>query len=121
MAYWEAMLVGYMLTIAVETVVLLAGLSRRHTVHVRLFAGIWLTACTYPVVWLVLPPLFEDRATFLMVAESFAPAAECLLFWFAFVRPLAREQGKTIRDFVAITVANFCSFGLGELIYYLAD
>jgi hypothetical protein len=43
---------------------------------VRLFAGAWLTACTYPVVWLVLPPLFEERSLYLLAAETFAPVAE---------------------------------------------
>ena len=81
-----------------------------------LFAGIWLTACTYPVVWLVLPPLFEplaeNRWAYLWVAEIFAPAAECLLFRLAF--------GKArLRDLAAIVVANLLSFGLGEVIYAL--
>jgi hypothetical protein len=114
--YLQLMLVGYLLTIAVETTVLVLALSRRHSVRVRLFAGVWLTACTYPVVWLVLPPLFEpeQRALYLVVAETFAPAAECAIFWFAFVRALPPNRRATVRDFVAITVANLCSFGFGE-------
>ena len=91
-AYLLEMLVGYLLTVVIETAVLLALLSRRHSIGVRLFAGIWLTACTYPVVWLVLPSLFEERWLYLVVAETFAPAAECLLFWFAFVKHQPREQ-----------------------------
>ena len=75
--YLLLMLVGFVLTITVETAVLLALLSRRHSVRARLFAGVWLTACTYPVVWLVLPPLFETRSVYLLVAETFAPVAEC--------------------------------------------
>jgi hypothetical protein len=134
-AYLLLMLAGYLLTIAVETAVLLALLSRRHPLRVKLFAGVWLTACTYPVVWLVLPPLFEERWLYLLVAETFAPAAECALFWFAFVRhlpapPPADEDEEwwfigrmpaarraTLRDFVAIIVANLCSFGMGEAIH----
>jgi hypothetical protein len=115
-AYLLAMLVGYLMTITVETAVLLALLSRRHPVRVKLFAGVWLTACTYPVVWIVLPPLFEERWLYLLVAETFAPVAECALFWFAFIRQLPRDDRATLRDFVAITLANLASFGLGEVI-----
>lgn len=114
-AFLLAMLVGYALTVAVETGVLLAGLSRRHRVRSRLIAGAWLTACTYPVVWLVLPPLFEERWVFLLVAETFAPLAECVLFWLAFARHLPPDRRATRRDMAAIVVANLCSFAAGEL------
>jgi hypothetical protein len=111
------MLLGYLITISIETAVLLVGLSRRHSVRKRVFAGVWLTACTYPVVWLVLPPLFDwdERWLYLVVAETFAPVAECVIFWFAFIRPGAK-QGSTLRDFAAITIANLCSFGAGEVL-----
>ncbi len=128
--YLQLMLVGYLITVAVETAVLVALLSRRHSVRVRLFAGVWLTACTYPVVWLVLPPLFDERWLYLLVAETFAPVAECAIFWLAFVRNRPEEvradadewlpprvsarDWSTARDFAAITLANLCSFGLGE-------
>jgi hypothetical protein len=87
-------------------------------VRVRLFAGAWLTACTYPVVWLVLPPFFtaEERWLYLLVAETFAPAAECAIFWLAFIRPLPSDRTATLRDFAAVTVANLCSFGFGEVL-----
>jgi hypothetical protein len=114
-SYLLMMLVGYVLTVVVETAVLLALVSRRHPVRVRLFAGVWLTACTYPIVWLVLPSLFEERSLYLLVAETFAPAAECALFWFAFVRGMPPNRWATLRDFAAITLANLCSFGLGEV------
>lgn len=116
------MLAGYCLTVAVETAVLLVGLSRRHRVGARLFAGAWLTACTYPVVWLVLPTLFDTRIAYLVVAETFAPVAECVLFWVAFVKPLPADRRETVRDMVAITLANLASFGVGELVYlFLVD
>jgi hypothetical protein len=118
--YFLAMLVGYLVTIAIETTVLLALLSRRHSVRVKLFAGAWLSACTYPVVWLVLPPLFpdpDDRWLYLLVAETFAPVAECALFWFAFIRRLPPDRRATLRDLGAIILANLCSFGLGEVIH----
>ncbi|WP_232069883.1 hypothetical protein [Gemmata massiliana] len=129
--YLLAMLVGYLITIVIETTVLLALLSRRHSVRVRVFAGVWLTTCTYPVVWLVIPQVFVDaeRWVLLLVAETFAPVAECAIFWLAFIRPsaLAPQAGCTdaapligtrsaARDFAAITLANLCSFGLGEVL-----
>ena len=68
---------GYLLTILIETPVLLAGLPSRLTLRQKLFCGVWLTACTYPVVALVLPALFfgAPRWQYLAVAEIFAPAA----------------------------------------------
>lgn len=86
--FWRFLVIGYLLTIAIEAPILLVGLSRGHSFARRLFAGVWLTACTYPIVVLVLPlvvpPLFTNPEAgdwaYLAVAETFAPAAECLLF-----------------------------------------
>lgn len=116
------MLCGYTITVLVETAVLLVALSPRHPVRARLFAGVWLTACTYPVVWLVLPRVFETRVSYLVVAEVFAPAAECVLFYLAFLKPQPPDRQATTRDMVAIVVANLASFGVGELLYaFLVD
>lgn len=104
----------YLLTVAVELPVLLVGLSRRHPVWVRLCAGVWLTACTYPIVWFVLPPILEDRWLYLLVAETSAPLAECAVFWFAFVRGRAGDRSATLRDLAAIVLANLASFLAGE-------
>ena len=116
--YLFLMLRCYLLTIAIETAVLIVGLSKRHSIRVKLFAGVWLTACTYPVVWLVLPPLLPDRTEYLLVAETFAPLAECILFWLAFLRGSPRD-GAFTRDMLAIIAANLASFGFGELLYML--
>src|SRR6267143_5776769 len=98
---WRFLPLGYSLSILIETPVLLVGLSRRHPLGRKLFAGVWLTACTYPIVTLVLPLLFapERRALYLIVAETFAPVAECVLFWLAF--GVRYEVGKSSmwRDF----------------------
>lgn len=116
--YFISMLLCGSLTIMIETVVLVFWLSRRHARRVRIFAGVWLTLCTYPVVWLVLPPLFhaDQRSWYLLVAETFAPLAEAILFWLAFSRRLPRDPLATARDTWAIVVANLCSFGLGEVL-----
>lgn len=123
---WEFLPIGYVFTIAVETPVLLVGLSARHSWAVRIFCGFWLTACTYPVVVLVLPSLFEEvlhldvleyRWLYLLVAEIFAPVAECALFWIAFGKRELLNTRSMYRDLGVIVLANLASFGLGEWIF----
>lgn len=115
---WRFLPLGYLLTILIETPILCVGLSRRHPLSRKLLAGVWLTACTYPIVTLFLPLAFAStsRNRYLVVAETFAPVAECLLFWLAFGN---REQAGTRsmwRDFIAIIIANLASFGVGEVL-----
>lgn len=113
---WRFLPFGYLLTVAVETPVLFFFLSPRHPARRRLAAGLWLTACTYPVVVLVLPLLFSGspRAAYLVAAEAFAPAAECALFWAAFGERAQLSRVSMWRDFAAITGANLLSFIAGE-------
>ena len=113
---WRFLLFGYLLTVAFETPVLVLFLSKHHALKRRLFAGLWLTACTYPFVVLVFPPLFADssRALYLAVAETFAPAAECALFYFAFGGE--GSGGVRWRDFGTIVAANLLSFLAGEVL-----
>lgn len=114
---WAFLPIGYLFTIAIETPVLLVGLSPKVTLKQRLWCGIWLTACTYPIVVLVLPAIFMDqsRALYLTVAEIFAPVGECLLFWLAFRGTGSLDTGDWIRSLAAIVVANLASFGFGEI------
>jgi hypothetical protein len=129
---WSFMPRGYLFTIAIETPILLVGLSSRHSWGVRLFCGFWLTACTYPIVVLVLPMFFEQvlhmsieedqyRWLYLLVAETFAPVAECALFWMAFGKRELVNTRSFYRDMITITVANLASFGFGELLVRLPD
>ena len=115
---WRFLLPGYLLTILIETPVLLIGLSKRHSIKRRLIAGVWLTACTYPIVVLVLPPIFVNtsRTLYLIVAETFAPVAECILFWLAYGERNELGRSSMWRDFTTIIIANLASFGLGEVI-----
>jgi hypothetical protein len=111
--------VGYLVTVLIEAPILLALLSRRHPPSRRLFAGLWLTACTYPVVVLVLPSIFDiaaERSIYLWVAETFAPLAECVLFTIAFPLPRPASGRDRARDLAAIVLANLASFGIGEWI-----
>jgi hypothetical protein len=102
--------------VAVETPVLLVGLSGRHRLGDRFLAAAWLTACTYPIVVLVLPFTIWPalgRGVYLAVAETFAPLAECTLFWLAFGDRQEFLRAGMYRDFAAIVVANLASFLIG--------
>lgn len=114
---WRFLPLGYLLTIVIETPILVVGLSPRHSRSRRLLAGVWLTLCTYPIVTLALPLLLNDfsRAFYLIVAETFAPVAECVLFWLAFGIRLEAGKFSMWRDFVAIAGANLASFLAGEV------
>ena len=115
---WHFLPLGYLLTILIETPILCVGLSRRHPFSRKLLAGVWLTACTYPIVTLVLPLLFnpERRALYLVVAETFAPVGECSLFWLAFGTRAELGKLSMWRDVITIILANLASFGIGEVI-----
>jgi hypothetical protein len=118
---WKFLLLGYPFTIAIETPVLAIGLSPRHPLRHRLFAGVWLTACTYPIVVLVLPQFLDpstDRVRFLAVAETFAPLAECALFWAAFGKREERLKPSMWRDLAVVVLANVLSFGMGEVAHW---
>src|SRR4051794_33505031 len=98
---WRFLPIGYLFTIAIETPVLLLGLSSRHDWRRRLFAGAWLTACTYPIVVLVLPvliPADSMRWLYLVIAETFAPLAEGALFAAAFHRDPALTKRQRLQD-----------------------
>ena len=115
---WRFFPLGYLFSILIETPILIIGLSKRHPIKHRLFAGIWLTACTYPIVVLVMPLMFVNtsRAVYLTVAETFAPVAESALFWLAYGS--SEELGKRSmwQDFATNVVANLASFLGGEVL-----
>ncbi len=114
---WRFLPLGYVVTIMVETPILFLGLSPKLTWRQKVGCGVWLTACTYPIVVLVLPAIFfgQSRALYLLVAEIFAPVGECLLFWIAFRGRGILENGDWVRSFSAIVIANLASFGFGEI------
>lgn len=114
---WYFLPFGYLFTIAIETAVLLVGISPKLSIKQKLACGVWLTACTYPIVVLVLPTIFfgQSRALYLFVAETFAPLAECFLFWLAFRSKNLLASWDWTRSFVAIIIANLASFGGGEI------
>jgi hypothetical protein len=106
---WVFLPIGYLLSVAVECPVLLIGLSRRHSLRVRLFASFWLTACTYPIVILSMPAIFPDH--YVLPSEIFAALGECALFAGLF-------RGKwQWRDMIAIVAANLASFLFGVVVF----
>ena len=115
---WRFLPLGYLFTILIETPILLVGLSKRHSIKRRLFAGVWLTACTYPIVVLVFYPLLvgTSRTAYLIVAEIFAPVGECILFWLAYGRKEELGKPSMWRDLATIVIANLASFAAGELL-----
>jgi hypothetical protein len=117
---WLFLPFGYLLTILIETPVLLFGLSPKISLRQKLWCGVWLTACTYPVVVLVLPAAMQDvsRNVYLLVAETFAPVAECFLFWLAFRGREDLAMNDWLRCLAAIVAANLASFGIGEIFNY---
>lgn len=130
---WRFLPRGYAWTIALEAPILWFGLSPGHSPTRKLLAALWLTACTYPIVVLVLPLLVEDRfgrTAYLAVAETFAPVAEVALF-LALTRqsnqtsndppssPATGSESSQVdwrRDAAAIVVANLTSFLVGSWI-----
>lgn len=109
-------------TILVETAVLWILLSGRHTMVAKIFAGAWLSLCTLPLVWMVLPAvpsLAAAPTAYMVVAELTAPLLECGLFWRAFIRHLPPEPRANVRDCLAIVAANLASFAVGEGIWLL--
>ena len=115
---WRFFPLGYLLSILIETPILLIGLSKRHPIRRRLLAGVWLTACTYPIVVLVLPLVLANasRGIYLVVAETFAPVAESILFWLAYGETEQVGKASMWRDFGAIVIANLASFLGGEVL-----
>ena len=110
---WGFLLIGYPITVLIEFPVLWWGLASVHDSKSRIMAACWLTACTYPIVVLVIPIVLQSEPTWVMitVSEIFAPLAECLVF--LSVYGIATWK----RDCTAIVAANLASFGFGELLH----
>lgn len=114
---WYFLPFGYLLTILIETPILVVGLAPKLNSKQKLLCGVWLTACTYPVVVLVLPTLMFgfERWQYLALAETFAPVGECIIFWLVFRMKDLLEMTDWVRSFAAIVAANLASFGVGEI------
>lgn len=111
---WVAFAGWYLFAVAVEAPILFVGLSRDIAPKTRVVMGFWLTGCTLPIVFLAMPALLirDNPTLYVVVAETFAPAAECALFRWRLGRLGARNAA-------AIVVANLASFGGGRLVRWL--
>lgn len=109
---------GYLLTISIETPVLLFGLANRYSIKEKLFAGALLTGFSYPFVAVFFSMIwnpYKDYATYVTVSEIFAPLSECLLFALLFqTRKKLSARERTI-DFAVVVLANLLSYLSGEL------
>lgn len=118
---WARMaILGYLLTISMETPILFFGLANRYSLKQKLFAGAFLTACSYPFVAVFFPMIwdpYENYNTYIVVSEIFAPLSECVIFAWLFQR---RKPGLTLKqrmfDFAAIIAANLFSYLFGEFL-----
>lgn len=115
---WSFFVIGFPTTVLIETIVLIFLLPPKLSLKQKLLCGIWLTACTYPIVVLVLPPLLGSISwtLYLWVAELFAHFGECLFFWLAFRGREDFEKNDWVRSFIAILLTNFASFLIGEVL-----
>jgi len=105
---------GWALAAPIEAAVLFFGLDSAHPRLVRAIAGPALTACTYPVLVLVVPALIDPAWSFAAYAtagEVSVVAAECALFFLAVGRRASAARGA-----LAIVAANAASFVAGEIV-----
>lgn len=115
---WDFLPRGYALTVAIETPILLVAMSAQHSFARRAWLGLWLTAFTYPMVVLVLPLTvwnWYGETAYLVVAETYAPVAECWLFSMAYAPAMGAPPAARWRDWGAIVAANLASFLTGEV------
>lgn len=107
---------GYTLGVLVETPVLLLALSPPHSWRRRVFAGLWLTACTYPLLLVVLPVFIDPRTawrTYILVGEVGVTAIESVLFYLAFNQGAGHPHRWIARDVAAVVLANVASYLAG--------
>lgn len=115
---WRFLPFGFLLTVLVESPFLWFLLPKLNFGQ-RLWNGIWLTACTYPIVVLVLPSLLVgcSRGFYLLIAETFAPIAECCVFWLAMNGAYEFSRRDWTISFATIIAANLASFAVGEFLW----
>ena len=103
---------AFLVTVAVEAPIVAFGLRRFEPSWPRLFVLIlFANLASHPAVWFIFTQLLLiGTAEYLLVAESWAVAAEALFYWAAF-------RGLPARRAVLVSfVANMASFVLAELL-----
>ncbi len=116
---WTRMVVmGYLLTISIETPVLVVGLGNRYSMKEKLFAGAFLTGFSYPFVAVFFPLIwnpYTQYSIYVTVSEIFAPLSECLLFALLFQRRKTLRGREKVMDLVIVVLANLVSYVSGEI------
>lgn len=114
--------IGYLATVVLEAIILIPFLSSRHSLKIKLVSCALLTAFTYPFVVFFFPKLILDtfgELFYVLIAETFAPFAECVLFCIIIKKSYKKLCClSTIRDFAAIIFANIFSFLIGEFFWF---
>lgn len=113
---------GYLLTISLETPVLIFGLAKVYSLKEKVLAGISLTAFSYPFVAVIFPLVFdpyEHYGTYILVSEVFAPLSEIALFTWLFQKGKELKPKERFNDFAVIVAANLLSYLTGELLRWL--
>ncbi len=113
---WLLLILGYTLTVLIEVPVLCVGLSGEYSIRDRWISGMLLTAFTYPFVVMILPAVMslagiQSRLVYLLVAETWAPVGEVVLFRYLHRIPMRKAVD---RNAAVIVIANLCSFAAGE-------
>ena len=106
---------GYLATVAIEAPLLVAFLPSHYSLRTRIGCGFWLTACTYPVVVLVIPNIAYGPFTWpvaLLVTEIWVALTEVALLRAVSGRRLFASFRR--EDWVVV-LANLASFLAGEL------
>jgi hypothetical protein len=110
-------LVLFTLTCLLELPVYLLPLRPALPLRWGLLLLLGLNLATHPIVWFVLPRLFENQVHYVLVAEAFAVIAEGLI-----LGALARRRGwqgwGSLSAMGLAFLANACSAGIGELVGY---
>lgn len=103
----------FALTLLVEVSVLV-GLHRRERSFWRIVAtGLVANLATHPLVFLVMPHMFSDWGTYLVVAECFALIVEAPIIWLG-LRP---QPG--MRALASSALANGSSYLVGMALIFL--
>lgn len=110
----------FTLTYAVETPIYGAALRSQLAWRWTLLLSLLLNLATHPIVWFVLPRLFDNQVTFALFAEAFAVTVEALILAAA-ARLREWPRREWLWCFGLAFVANAISATAGEVLYYVLD
>lgn len=110
---------GFVLFIGIESSILIACLRKQYAKTQLIFAGVWLTFCTYPVINLLLATLLGHTPFYYAISALMAPLVEFILFWIAFESDRRFFDARLLHALFAIATANIASFTCGLILHML--